>query len=331
MLWVVVQLLCKNTNFDTKNTGMSFAVIINHDLFKKKWLQALHQAAPELPIAAFPDIASPEKVTFLLVWRPPAGVFGRFPNLQCIASAGAGVDHIFRAGPVPENVSITRVVDEQLTRDMGLYLAGQVIAYARDFYTYLRAQQQRQWRPRMYKRTEDLTVGIMGLGVLGIHAAEVLHQLGFKVRGWSRTPKSWPHLQTFAGDEQLPAFLQETHILINLLPLTEQTQGILNKELFAMLPDGAYLINAARGAHLVEEDLLVALDSGKLTGACLDVFCEEPLPDAHPFWQRESIIITPHVASITQPERVAPQIIDNYYRLQKGQPLLHTIDRQRGY
>ena len=174
-------------------------------------------------------------------------------------------------------------------------------------------------------------IGIMGMGQLGADAARKLVQLDFKVAGWSRTPKSIDGVESYAGNEALDDFLSRSDVLICLLPLTAVTRGILNRGLFQKLPAGAYLINVARGAHLIEEDLVTALDAGHLSGACLDVFQTEPLPPDHPFWSHPNIMITPHISSITDPLAVMPQILDNYRSMKTGKPLKHVIDVDRGY
>jgi glyoxylate/hydroxypyruvate reductase len=174
-------------------------------------------------------------------------------------------------------------------------------------------------------------VGIMGLGHLGSDAAVKLRALGFAVSGWSRTARQMESVRCFAGAGELESFLAQADILICLLPLTPATEGILNRETFSKLPRGAYLINAARGDHLVEEDLLDALESSQVGGACLDVFRKEPLPESHPFWKHPCVTLTPHVASLTYPKAVAPQIVENYRRVRAGKPPLHAVDIGRGY
>jgi glyoxylate/hydroxypyruvate reductase A len=176
-----------------------------------------------------------------------------------------------------------------------------------------------------------MQIGIMGLGQLGKDAAKKLAYLGFPVSGWSQTPKDIEGVTCLAGDDALDHFLSQTRILICMLPLTPKTKGILSQKTFAKLPAGAYLINIARGRHLIEKDLLTALDSGHLAGACLDVFEVEPLPEDHPFWSHPKIFITPHISSLTYPKTVAPQIIENYRRTITGNPLLHVVDVERGY
>jgi glyoxylate/hydroxypyruvate reductase A len=177
----------------------------------------------------------------------------------------------------------------------------------------------------------DMRIGIMGLGQLGKDAAKKLSYLGFPVTGWSQTPKDIEGVKCLAGEEVLDDFLSQTRILICMLPLTPKTKGILNQKTFDKLPAGAYVINVARGQHLIEKDLLAALDSEQLAGACLDVFAVEPLPEDHPFWRHPKIIVTPHISSLTNPKAVAPQIIENYQRTKTGRPLLNVVDMQRGY
>ena len=177
----------------------------------------------------------------------------------------------------------------------------------------------------------DKTVGIMGLGFLGTHTAKTLHSLGVKVIGWSQSPKQLSEIRYFAGAGEFKDFLAQTDILVCMLPLTPNTQNILNLNNFNCLPKGAYLINIGRGEHLVENDLLAALDSGQLTGACLDVFRQEPLPPEHPFWLHPRIRVTPHIASVTNPATALPQILENYRRMRAGEPLLNCVDVQKGY
>jgi len=176
-----------------------------------------------------------------------------------------------------------------------------------------------------------LTVGILGLGHLGLDAARKLMTLGFKVAGWRRSDHSVKGIPTYCGPDQFNVFLSQSRILVNLRPLTSATENILNRDTFAQLPRGAYLINVARGRHLVEEDLLEAIETGQLSGACLDVFRTEPLPEKHFFWKHPAIAVTPHIASLTNPDAVIPQIMENYRRILSGQEALNQVDRRRGY
>ncbi len=311
--------------------SMAIVVIVQHEIFRQKWATALQAQDPGLPVSVYPEVTDSGAVDFALAWRPPQGVFNRFPNLKVIASAGAGVDHILKDPDISPEITITRVVDRQLTHDMTSYLIAQVYGYLRNLPGYHDLQRQEKWQPGKYLMERQARIGIMGMGVLGQDAALKLRQLGFPVKGWSRSPKEVAGIEVLAGEARLKEFLQHTDVLICLLPLTAKTRNILNRQTFQALPGGAFVINVARGEHLVEEDLLAALESGHLAGACLDVFREEPLPQGHPFWRHPNIIITPHVASITSPESVAPQIVANYHRLQRGEPLQNVVSRQAGY
>lgn len=296
-----------------------------------KWKDQLTKLNPDLDIRVYPEDKNRDDVEFALAWNPPMGIFRQYPNLKCIASTGAGVDHILKDPELPVNVRITRVVDHRLTKDMSDYLLTYVMAYVRSSDVYIEQQQNRVWLQHAYKVPEKTTIGIMGLGELGEDIALKLIDLGFPVKGWSKTMKQASIIKAYAGEAQLKDFLDEVKVLICLLPLTGDTRNILSKELFDLLPKGAYIINVARGEHLVEQDLLDALASGQLTGACLDVFRKEPLPQDHPFWANNKITITPHVASITSMRNVAPQILENYRRMTAGQSLLNEVSREKGY
>lgn len=306
---------------------MSFLIISPHR-DPKAWIKALKQHEPDLEIEVYPNVKYPEKVEFVLSWKHPHGVFKEFPNLKMISSMGAGVDHIISDDSIPKHIKITRVVDDQLTKDMSVFVLSLVLEKIRDLSFH---HCNNKWEQKIYQRPEDVQVGIMGMGVLGVAAAEILTNNGFNVTGWSKSPKNMPAVTTFHGNDQLEDFLRDSDILICLLPLTPETENILNKDLFGKLPKNAYLINVARGKHLVEKDLLEALRSGQLSGASLDVFREEPLPHDHEFWKDPKIRITPHIASITNPSTVAPQIVENYLNMKNGKPLKNVVSRETGY
>jgi glyoxylate/hydroxypyruvate reductase len=295
------------------------------------WLKHLRREDADLHLRVWPDTGPAEKVDFILSWKHPLGEFRKYPNLKCIASLGFGVDHILRDPDLPPGVPVTRLLDAGMTRAMSEYILAAVLNHTRQFTLFLQDQARRTWRPRVPMRSPQVRAGIMGLGHLGRDAAATLRSHGFSVAGWSRTPKRIEGVRCFHGGEDLDAFLAASDILICLLPLTPATRDILDKRLFSRLPAGAFLINAARGEHLVEEDLLAAVDSGHLAGACLDVFRTEPLPADHPFWGHPLIVITPHVASLTYPAAVAPQIVANYHRVRAGRAPLNGIDFDKGY
>ncbi len=295
------------------------------------WIKHLTAVDPDLDIRVWPDAGNPDDIELAMVWNHPLGCLRSFRNLRCIASLGAGVDHILRDPDLPEGIPITRVVHPSMSQSMTEYVVLAVLNYCRHTDAYRDDQAGKQWRPRIPLLAQETGVGIMGLGQLGGHAARMLARLGFQVAGWSRRPKRIEGIRCYAGATEQDAFLASTRILVCLLPLTPETRGILARGLFAKLPAGAYLINVARGAHLVEEDLLAALASGQLSGACLDVFEEEPLPPGHPFWEHPQIRITPHISSLTNPKAVVPLLVDTYHRLKAGRPLQHVVDRARGY
>lgn len=295
------------------------------------WRDALLAEMPDLDFRLWPDqVGDPAAIDLALTWRPPAGELARFPNLKAILSLGAGIDSMIQDSTLPD-VPLARMVDPSMTSTMAEYVMLAVLRHHRQFDLFEREQRAGRWTFAFPKRAEERTVGIMGLGVLGEAAACMLRDHGFNVRGWSRSPKSIDGVTSFHGRDQLSSFLEKTEILTCLLPLTPETSGILNAGLFAALPDGACLINAARGAHLIEQDLLTALANGRLSAATLDVFGTEPLPQTSPLWQHDNVLITPHVASYCVPATAAKGVIENIKRARAGQPLLHQVDRRGGY
>lgn len=296
-----------------------------------RWADALRERRPGLDVRTYPDTAHAEEVEFALAWNHPQGVFKEFPNLKCIASTGAGVDHILRDPELPQGVQITRIVDDNLTQDMAAFVTALVLNHVRGLHRYKEAELSHTWKQHSYLRTQDVVIGVMGLGELGSYTALQLSKLGFKVHGWTRSPKLMEGVGTFAGPEEFESFLSSSNILICLLPLTKQTANILNKDTFSKLPKGAYVINVARGEHLVDEDLIDMIDGGHLSGASLDVFREEPLPAAHAFWSHPAIHVTPHIASITNPASAVSQILENYDRMRHGESLINVVSKTKGY
>jgi glyoxylate/hydroxypyruvate reductase A len=294
------------------------------------WLSAIQALDPAIRFRTWPDWGDPDDIDFIIVSGHIPGDISIFRNAKAIQSTWAGVNHLLRE-KLPEGVPIARMVDRGLSANMVEYLVYHTLDALRDGRRLRRAQAERNWIELGAKPARDFPVGILGLGALGRDTAEKLVNIGFPVRGWSRTPKSLPNVRSFAGSGQLKDFLSDLKLLICLLPLTDETQGILNAALFAALPDGAVLVNAARGGHLDEADLLAALDSGKLDYAVLDVFREEPLPPDHVFWRRGDIVITPHVAAITRAGTGAADILENYRRALAGEALLNPVDPARGY
>lgn len=294
------------------------------------WRAALAEALPDLEFRVWPDIGAPEAVRYTLVWKPPHGWHTQFPNLEAILSLGAGVDALLSDPQLPAHVPIVRMVDAGMGRQMAEYAAYGVLHFHRRMQEYAQQQRLGVWQPLEPVTTERWPVGIMGLGVLGTQAARLIAALGYPTLGWSRTPKQIPGVRCYAADD-LDTFLAQTQCLVNFLPLTAATTGILDARLFASLPQGACLINLARGGHVVDADLLAALDSGRLGGAMLDVFNDEPLPATHPYWRHPKVVLTPHIAAVTLASEAAAQVIANLQRLERGEAPLGVVDRTAGY
>jgi glyoxylate/hydroxypyruvate reductase len=294
------------------------------------WRRELLRRLPDLEYRVWPDIGDPAGVDAALVWQPPPDLLRSLPNLEAVLSLAAGVDALLADPTLPE-VPLCRLVDPSLTRTMSEFVLLQALKYHRGLDTYARYQREARWRLHLPPPPAATAVGIMGLGVLGEDAARALRGHGFAVRGWSRTRKDLPGVACFAGADGLDEFLGGTAILVCLLPLTTETEGIIDDGLLARLPPGARLVNVARGRHLVEQDLIDALDRGHLAHASLDVFRDEPLPPEHPFWRHPRIDVTPHVASYGLPESAAEAVADNLRRLREGRPLANVVDRSRGY
>jgi glyoxylate/hydroxypyruvate reductase A len=294
------------------------------------WRAALCAAIPGLDFRIWPEAGDPAEIDLALVWQPPPGELARYPNLRAILSLGAGVDGLLAQPGLPD-VPVARMVDPSLTRTMTEYVLLATLRHHRAFDRFERAQRAARWSFALPPQAGERRVGVMGLGVLGSAVAACLAGHGFRVAGWSREAKQLAGIESFAGRAGLPAFLARTEILICLLPLTRDTAGILDAATFATLPRGAFLINVARGAHLVEPDLIAALESGQLAGATLDVFREEPLPPDHPLWPHPQVLITPHVASYASAHTAAAGVAENIFRARAGRRLLHQVDRLQGY
>ena len=296
-----------------------------------RWQSELVRLNPELDIRIWPELGDPSEIGYALVWRPEPGLLASLPNLKLILSLGAGVDHILGDPQLPQGVPIVRLVDPYLSAAMSEYVALQVLRLHRQDVDYHIQQEAEIWRELPQKNASERPVGILGLGEIGQHAGGKLASLGFPVLGWSRSAKTIAGFTTYAGAAGLTQMLGKTEVLVCLLPLTSETQGILCARTFAALPVGAAIVNAGRGAHLVEEDLIPTLDSGQLAAAALDVFREEPLPPGHPFWHHPRVLVTPHIAGITNPATAAPIILDNIRRFEEGRPLMNQVDPAQGY
>lgn len=294
------------------------------------WANYFAEHAPDLDFRVWPDAGKLDEVEYLIAWQAPAEFLATLPRLKVLFSSGAGVDHVdFSA--VPAHIPVVRMVEPGIINGMVEYVSLAVLALHRDFFDYVAAKAARVWKPLEVPPASARSIGVMGMGSLGCAVLERLGTYGFRLRGWNRSLRRMAGVESFAGPDQLQPFLAGCDVLICLLPLTPATRGILNRKLFSALPAGAALIHVGRGPHLVDADLLEALDSGRLSRAILDVTDPEPLPAEHPFWAHPRVFVTPHVASMTQPESAAPILLENLRRHQRGEPLLNVIDRSRGY
>jgi len=266
-----------------------------------------------------------------IVWLPPDDFFDGLENLTHVFALAAGVDHLLKHPGLPSTIPVIRLRDAGMGVQMAEYALYGTLHAQRKMQEFRIAQNEKRWDHGIYcASAADTRVGVLGAGALGATVAERLSLNGYSVKCWSRNPKDLS-VPSVHGSDALPKFLEASDVLICLLPLTSSTQGILNKQLFGQLPDGAFIINPGRGGHLVDNDLLASLDSGKLSGALLDVFHDEPLPEEHPFWQHSRVVITPHVAAKSVPDLSAAQIIESIQSVERGEKPLGWVDRRSGY
>ncbi len=296
----------------------------------QSWVAALQRALPEGRIHQWAPDHAP-RCTYAVCWKPPAAFFAGQPDLKAILNIGAGADAVISDPNLPLDVPVVRLDDAGMARQMEEYVAWCALHTLRRFDDYAKAQRDAHWERLVPRSRAQLRIGVMGLGVLGLRVAAFMRLLGFPVRGWSRTPKSIDGIACFAGDTGLMTFLAGTDMLVCLLPLTPATQGILNRRTLAALPRGASLVNIARGAHLVEADLIALLDAGHLAGATLDVFSAEPLAADSVLWSHPKITVTPHISAMTLTDDAMRQIADKIRRIERGQTVVGIIDRARGY
>ncbi len=281
-----------------------------------------------IDLRVWPDEGEISEIEFIVTWNHPAGILGKYPNLKAIQSFGAGVDHILKDTDLPAGIPISRIVDKKLVRDLAEYVVAVILQQKRHLATYRDQQRKKTWQP--IDMRQGKSVGIMGLGQIGSTIARRFVAMDFDVSGWDLLPKGISSVTCFASG-QLDRFLSGADYIVCCLPLTPATTGILNAETFGQMKPEAYVINVGRGAQLIESDLLDAINSGHLSGACLDVFQTEPLPETSPLWDHPQITITPHIAGITDPDAVAGQIYDNYRRTIQGEELLHRINITLGF
>jgi glyoxylate/hydroxypyruvate reductase A len=295
------------------------------------WRALLTAALPGRDFRFFPALGDPAAIGIALVWQPEPNLLSGLPNLKLIVCLGAGVDAILADPSFPRHLPVVRLVDPYMTAAMSEYVVFQVMRLHRQDFTYLAQQSRAEWREHPQKNAAERPVGILGFGTLGQDAGRKLKALGFDVAGWSRSAKDVPGLPTYAGTAGLDAILARSEILVSLLPLTRDTEGLLDASSLARLPRGAAIVNAGRGRTLVEADLLAALDSGQLSAAVLDVFHTEPLPSDHPFWRHPRIVVTPHIAADTHPTTAIAAVVEAVREFEAGLPLTNRVDLARGY
>lgn len=304
-------------------------IISNVKSFEQELLAALTQFAPDLDVC-LPDDPAAVQAEVAACWFPQAGQLARLPHLKLVHSVAAGIDHL-NTSLLATDVAICRVVDEHHQRGMLEYIQWGVLYFQRHFDQALHNQRNRHWQRYPQLSAGQLRLGFLGLGAMGAYIAAHFAQQGYNVSGWARSKKCIPGVTAYSGDNQLNTFLGDVDLLINLLPLTPQTENILSQPLFARLPQGAALINCGRGKHLNGDDLLAGIGSHHLRGAILDVFPQEPLPPNHPLWNTPGVVITPHMASAAPIQAIATQIADNARRLHEGRELLNKVNREMGY
>lgn len=311
-------------------------IYYNQNVTSDAPLRAFEHALPNANIRQWQE-GDDAPADYALVWKPPVNMLAKRDDLKAIFSLGAGVDAIIKmADQLPQNVPIIRLEDAGMGEQMADYVCHAVLMYFRRFDVFASQALQAHWQPKAPLRKHEFTIGILGLGKLGQCIAMSLRQLGFSVIGWSRSGgtklnSNLQGVQCYSGKEELPQFLAATKVAVCILPLTEETHGILNRDALIQLPKGAYIINVARGAHVVEEDLLELVQSGHIAAAMLDVFQTEPLPKDHPFWKEPKITITPHIAALTLWDESAQQIAEKISLMEHGLPVSGVIDCAKGY
>lgn len=300
-----------------------------HD--RDAWPEMLAAALPEAEVIAWREDTPAQDADIAVVWRPPAVLFERERKLRAVFNLGAGVDGLLKLPTLPPDLTVIRLEDAGMAVQMSEYVVHALTRASRHFDAYAAQQRAGVWHTLPELRREEWPVGILGMGAMGAHVARTLASLDYPVAGWSRSGRAPEGVQSFAGMQSLPAFLARTRVLVNLLPLTADTENLLRRETLSQLMPQSYLINLGRGPHLVEEDLIPLLDSGHLAGATLDVFREEPLPAGHPFWKDPRIAITPHIGAASLRRETVDQISRKIRALMRGEPVTGIVSRERGY
>ena len=282
-----------------------------HKKIGENWAKVLAEEFGADQVVLAEEVVDKDKIEIAVCWKAPEKMLHEYPNLKFIQSLGAGVDHIFDGNNDVPNAKIARIVDPQLSEDMYEFVLSIVLNDMKRLTSYRDQQKAKVWKELKYRSFNEVTIGILGLGAIGSLVAGKMSRLGFKTMGWARSEKDIKGVACFAGSEALEIMLSQTDYLINILPLTDETRGFINRGLLIMLKKGAYVINVGRGPHVVDEDLIAAIDAELISGAALDVFHQEPLSTDHPYWDHDKILLTPHIASITNIKTAQKQVFEN--------------------
>ena len=318
-------------HFIIKTSDMAIAIIVPDRDTQPLKLAIEAQIGSDISVWIHPNIPYPDDVQMAVVWKHPPGVLATYKNLRLVSSLGAGVEHLVNDASIPEGVILTRIVLDSLEQGMMRYVLMAILIIQKQFLKHQASQQIPQWNP-IWPAEVDLTIGIVGLGALGGPIAQQLKLLGYEVIGYRRSKQQLEGIPCYYAEEcTLPTFASKVNMLINLLPLTPQTENSFDINVFKAMQSPGYLINAGRGQHVVDDDLLQAIKEGYIATAFLDVFREEPLPHSHPFWATPEIIITPHQASVTQQTDAAAVIVNHYQRLMQQLPIRFEVDRSLKY
>ncbi|MGH6624623.1 MAG: 2-hydroxyacid dehydrogenase [Burkholderiaceae bacterium] len=298
------------------------------------WMRLFREALPAAHVERREPNAAHDaepRADYVVIAEPCRTVFDAQPAPKAAFTVAAGVGHVLRLSNLPTDMPLVRLEDAGMAEPMARYVLAAVLRFALRMDTYAVQQREARWEQTNERSPATVRIGVLGLGVIGSAVALALAAQGFAVRGYASTPKHIDGIDCFAGAEQRDSFLAGLDVLVNVLPLTPMTAGLLDARVFNLLADGAHIVNIGRGATLVEADLLAALDRGKLAGATLDVFAKEPLPPEHPFWSHPRVVVTPHVSGLTNPDKAVAQIVAKITRLERGETVTGLVDRQRGY
>lgn len=303
----------------------------NHGYGNEQWRAELERLLPDAEIQEYPEVHHPERVKYALVWNHPKGDLKRYPNLAAVLSLGAGTEHFVGDLELPD-VPIVRLVDPAVAHDMAVHSLFWVINFHRHYYLYAERQKIALWQRETCKPMNEFRVGVLGLGNIGARVAETIVNTGYSVLGWDTDNKSLSaKIDTYSGESELFAVLEKIDTLINCLPLTEKTRGMIDASLFGRMSAGSFLVNVSRGAVVNEKDMLAALDAGHLQAAALDAFTIEPLPQSSPIWRHERVHITPHMSGATYARSAAHVIVENIRRLDAGETAFPLFNRALGY